>query len=154
MNLLFAAADTTEIVFFVVLPVIVMITITSITAMRNTQQRKLWEHDERMKAMALGHVLPTNQSSWARSAVCIAIGAVVPIGSFLFTWLATFRPDTANEIWIAPTLVSLLSVLSGSILAGNLFASTRKPSASDEAVPGNVKPAYDDDALDVVSTRG
>lgn len=154
MNLLFAVSDLTELVAVVVVPGIVLTAITSLIAIRNNQRRRQWDHEERMKAMELGHVLPTNQSSWARASVCIAIGCGVPIGSFLFTWLATLQPGTAHDIWIGPTLVSSLAVFSSSMLAGQLFASTRKPNADKSGTPTNGKPAFDDDVLDVVSRRG
>jgi hypothetical protein len=118
------------------------------------QRRRAWEHAKRMKALELGHVLPTDQASWARALVCIAIGAGVPVGAYFFTWLASFRAGIHDDVWVAPMVVSLLSVLCGSLLAAKLFNPKPRTKAGEDDPSANGKPPLDADALDVVSRRG
>jgi hypothetical protein len=87
--------------------------------------------------------------SWARASVCIAIGAVVPVVAFTFTWLTSECPQFSGEIWQAPVIITLVCVISASLLARSLFGSGQRTMIRDES-----KPLIDEDAFDVVSRRG
>jgi hypothetical protein len=128
----------------------------------NSQIRREWEHAERMKAVEMGHALPARDASWARAWVCISIGAGVPLVAFVLTFIAHERPGTADEIFVAPAIVSVLSVISSAVLGGFLF---HKPTSADRELASNRdgstgspvldrKQAADPDAIDVVGRRG
>jgi hypothetical protein len=87
--------------------------------------------------------------SWARASVCIAIGAVVPIVAFAFTWLAFQTSRVDGVIWQIPLIITLVCVVVASLLARSLFNSGRRTMIRDES-----KPSIDEDAFDVVSRRG
>ena len=128
---------------------------------RNGHRRREWEHAERIKALEMGQPLPARDAPWTRAWICIAIGAGVPLIAFVLTGIAHERPGTADAIFIAPAIVSVLSVISATVLGGFLFHKplSAKMLASDHdgsnAGPGFVgKPMADPDAIDVVGRRG
>jgi len=127
---------------------------------RNGHRRREWQHAERMKALEVGLPVPPHDASRARAAVCIAIGAGVPLMVFGIA-LAAYHEDPAHHValWIAPGVVSGLSVVGACILAGVLFGGGSNPEDTSSVgnAPGprnGVKPAYDPDTLDVVGRRG
>src|SRR5262245_31718461 len=98
-----------------------MVLVPSILAMKHAQRKREWEHVERMKALELGRPVPGTEG-WP-AAAAIAIGAGVPICAFLFTWLARLTAETADEVFIAPTIVSVVAVWVGKTLATRLLES-------------------------------
>src|SRR4051812_43099259 len=78
-----------------------MVLVPTIMGMRQANKKREYQHAERMRALELGQPIP-GQSHWA--AAVAAIGAGVPLASFLFTFLGyvNFR-NAPGEIWIAPT---------------------------------------------------
>ncbi len=134
-----------------------------LTVLRNGQRRREWEHAERMRSLEMGLPLAPRNAPWAKATVGLAIGAGVPLYAFLFTGLSTTNgPETlSSEIWLAPTLVSLVSVVGACILTGYLFGqgsrSDQVPAAGETSVFHNahgMKPAHDPDAFDVAGSRG
>ncbi len=125
-------------------------------------------HRERMKALEMGLPVP-GDNAWS-AAVCIAIGAVVPVGALIVALVATslarsndreLPPEMAvlvqtrssgpeTAIWTGSTLVGLAGVVGGSTLALRLFGSRQRSKHSD----GFAKPVVDPDAYDVVGRRG
>jgi hypothetical protein len=140
----------------------VMIVAFLILVVRNGQRRREWEHAERMRSLEMGLPVPPRDAPWAKAAVCIAIGAGVPLVAFVFTYLAfTSKSGVDGEIWLAPALVSGASVIGACILAGTMFHGGSKSGNSSGADSLNgrqpiagEKPPYDPDALDVVGRRG
>jgi hypothetical protein len=131
-------------------------------AVAERRKREL-EHTERMKRLELGLADPTSDAQWARALVCAAIGFGVPLSAFVATLIAYLNKDhVADEIWIAPSLVSVASVIAGATLAGHLFRGgpSSAPGAdalANEAAHANhqaAKPPVDADAFDVVGRRG
>ncbi len=128
---------------------------------RNGQRRREWDHAERMRSLEMGLSVPPRDAPWAKAAICIAIGAGVPLISFVVTAIAfSNNALTPGEIWIAPGLVSGASVIGTCILAGVLFQGGSKSSqpTDDERTAAHLraftKPAHDPDAVDVVGRRG
>lgn len=127
------------------------ILIPMILAFRQASKKREFAHMERMRALEMGQPVP-GEANWAQAFICIAVGAGVPIGSFLFTAIATIAgPRLPAEIWIAPAAVSCVALMStiGMVKTLFRFAPRGKPAASE-----NGKPAMDPDAYDVVGSRG
>jgi hypothetical protein len=99
-------------------------------------------HLERMKAMELGHLPIPSQGPLAL--YCGVVGAGVPIGTFLITWMASQSHRVPNDIWVAPSIVSVVALIGVSIVAGTGFA---RSNASAEP-QSKTKPAHDPDAVD------
>ena len=128
-----------------------MVLVPTILAFRQISNKRAFQHAERMKSLETGRSVP-GESSWPQAFVCAAVGAGVPVGSFLFTFLAWVNTySTPGEIWIAPAVVSIVAVMSTVKLATHLFAPA-KDYATDASRNG--KPAFDPDAYDVVGSRG
>src|SRR5215475_787102 len=82
-----------------------------IMRINNAQRRREMEHAERMKAMEMGLAVPPRDSSAARAAVCIAIGAVVPIAAMLIAWFGTDgRPHYADVVWVFSSVLAITCV--------------------------------------------
>jgi hypothetical protein len=77
------------------------------------------------------------------------IGGAVPLGVFVSVGTATSSSGFHEGMWIAAALVGTAAVISGSILAGQPF---RSRNTSDPVAV--VKPYVEEDAYDVVSSRG
>jgi hypothetical protein len=98
----------------IVIPVVIL-------AWRKTQMA----HLERMKAMELGYPLRTCRGPLAL--YCGVVGASVP-----------------HDIWVAPTVVSVVALIGVSIVAGTGFG---RSDASAQPQP-KTKPAQDPDTVD------
>jgi predicted permease len=92
--------------------------------------------------------------AWARASICIAIGAVVPVVAFTFTWLADQSHRVHDEIWCIPLVITLVCVFVAGRLARKLFDSGQRAMQYRGEAPDGSKPTVDDDAFDVVSRRG
>jgi hypothetical protein len=128
-----------------------MTLVPMILVLRQVAKKREYQHTERMRALETGRPVP-GESNAPQALVCVAIGAGVPVGAFLFTFLAWINsPSTPGEIWLAPAAVSIVAVLSTMKLATSLFVPV-KHIATDAQMNG--KPAFDPDAYDVVGSRG
>jgi hypothetical protein len=129
-----------------------LILVPIILGFRQVAKKREFQHRERMKALETGQAVP-GESNWPQAFVCAAIGAGVPIGSFLFTFLAWIcKSASPGEIWVAPAVVSLVAVISSASLGSSMFASDKSKSKAEAELNG--KPAFDPDAYDVVGSRG
>ncbi len=123
-----------------------------IMALKQGSKKREFQHIERMKALETGRTVP-GESSWPQAFVCAAVGAGVPVGSFLFTFLAWVNTsNTPNEIWFAPAVVSTIALLCSMGLATLLFRPVKAATPTDVQLNG--KPSFDPDAYDVVGSRG
>lgn len=122
---------------------------TIATVLQFRHERHKLEHAERMRAFDLGRELPHDGPSFAPAKLGVIIATVVPIGVFVPAWLTTRFAGYHETIWIAAAMVGLASVICGSILAG-----TSRRNESREAEPPMDKPYVEEDAYDVVSSRG
>ncbi|HWE36647.1 MAG TPA: hypothetical protein VG406_08775 [Isosphaeraceae bacterium] len=122
--------------------------VPTIIAMKHARLKREWEHLERMKAMELGRPVPSalGDDAWP-AMVAIGLGAVMPVGVFVVTWLASLTAHLDGEVFVAPLLVGVAGVLGGTTL-GHRLLTARERSRADSA--SNAKPAYDPDAFDVV----
>ena len=122
---------------------------------RQRQERREWEHTERMQMIQMGMPVPPQEAAWTKAILCGSIGVIVPFIAFVCTSIAYDRPGAPDELWIVPALVSGASVLSASLLAGHLFGSKGRPIGNTNAERiGNMKMVNDPDAFDVVGSRG
>ncbi len=130
---------------------------------RGERRKRELEHIERMRAIEVGRPYPGDNKFWFSGIpqwvvphiIAVLIGAVVPLGVFLCAFLANLVVGFHKDIWIAAGMVGLGSVICGTVLAGGAF---QKFASSDEsegfASYRNSKPHVEDDAYDVVSSRG
>ena len=120
-----------------------------ILAFRQGSKKREFEHLERMRALEMGQPAP-GESHWPQAFACAMIGAGVPIGAFLFTFLAAVNTSgMAGEVWLAPAVVSCFALMASVGLAKTLFHPTKGAKGEAQA-----KLQMDPDAYDVVGSRG
>ena len=142
---------------FAVLGLVGLVLVGAIIAVQQAHRRKEMEHAERMKSLEMGLVQSPSGLDWPAASVCIAIGAGVPIGSFLVAWLAAVTADVPGQIWLAPVFVSFAAIGSARKLANRFIDPSKSSSCKGviKQVPvSDGKPAFDPDAYDVVGSRG
>jgi hypothetical protein len=129
-----------------------------------------------MKALEMG-MTPPGDHAWP-AAVCIAIGAVVPItalGVALVVTLVTQRSmsvDVASAawshrnfeelhgiVWGCATAVGVLGVIGGVLLSFRVLGGRKRPVGGPPTtdafgLDAHLKPSFDPDAYDTVSRRG
>ncbi len=128
----------------IALPVIL---VPLILAFRQGSKKREFEHLERMRALEMGQPVP-GESLWPQAFACAMIGAGVPIGAFLFTFLAVVStPSLPGDVWVAPSVVSCFALMASAGLARTLFHPKK-------AAKPDAKPVMDPDAYDVVGSRG
>lgn len=115
---------------------------------REKRKREL-EHIERLRALELGRTLPQDVSWVSPVKLGAIIATVVPVGVFVPVWMATQLVGYHEIMWIAAAVVGLAAVLCGSILSGCSLQLEANPS---ESAAG--KPYVEEDAYDVVGSRG
>jgi hypothetical protein len=116
---------------------------------RQQQRKREMEHIERMKALEFGRTLPQDEPWSSPARIGALIGVVVPLGVFLSVAIATSAAGFHEGMWIAAGMVGMASVIAGATLAGQ---SIHHQKTSDRTAI--VKPYVEDDAYDVVSSRG
>jgi hypothetical protein len=149
--------------FLMTIGVVGVVLFTVVMLAVQAHRRRSWDHAERMRMLELGLALPPHDRAvWPKAWVCMAIGAGVPLVSFVFTFSAyTGRSNAADELFVAPAIVSCLSVIAASSLAAHLFgkrAGSDAPAGEQEGgVNGRLhgeKVTGDPDAFDVAGRRG
>lgn len=132
----------------ILMPVVL---VPSIMAMRLRTRKREWEHLERMKALEMGVPVPGNEPWLAK--VCIAIGAGVPITSFVLAWIANESNSNGEVAWASATVIGGMGLVCGTILTSRLLTSRNR---ARDAMRGerNGKPLFDPDTYDVVGRRG
>jgi hypothetical protein len=140
---------------FLSLGALSLIVIGIASSVRQARRRKEMEHLERMRAMEMGVVSQPSGLDWPAAAVCIAVGAGVPIGSFVVAWLASLTADVPHGIWVAPVIVSFPAIGTARKLAYRLIDPRSGPKQPVYSKPMPVgKPEFDPEAFDVVGRRG
>ncbi len=136
----------------------VAVLLLAAAALLGGHRRREWDHTERMRMIEMGLPVPPQEAPWPRAFVCAAIGAGVPFVAFVSTYFAHQKPGAADELWIAPAVVSLGSVIGASILTGYLFPPARRSTKSDAVLARGTQPGMkaesDPDAYDFVGSRG
>src|SRR5262249_11690942 len=127
------------------------------------RRKRELEHIERMRALEVGRSYPgDNEGGFLGlphraipALIAVAIGAGVPLGVFLFALLASLIGGYQQELWLALGLVGLGAVISCTVLAHGAFQMMPSNSASERSESfADSKPLVDEDAYDVVSSRG
>ena len=130
---------------------------------RSERRKRELDHIERMRAIEVGRSYPGEKrislAALPPSAIpymiALSIGALVPIAAFGCALISTVIGGFQKDIWIAAGMVGLASVICGSILAGTVFQSSQSACESEHSSSMfNSKPHVDEDAYDVVSSRG
>ncbi|MDB5352829.1 MAG: hypothetical protein JWN86_4076 [Planctomycetota bacterium] len=130
----------------IALPAVLVPTILSF---RYYGKQREFEHLERMKALETGQPVPGD--AWPGAFVCAAVGAGVPVGSFLFTFLTSVNTRSVpGEIWLAPAGVSVIALWTCFRLASTVF----RPSVPAPTSHLNGKPAFDPVAYDMAGHQG
>jgi hypothetical protein len=146
---------------------------------RQARRKQEFVHAERLQALGMGIPLGA-QSAWP-AAVCIAIGAFVPVCALVVALIASVSPWRSNlppsaeylpfheqvilqheqartvflaTVWGTSSTVGVAGVIAASVLAWRLLS--HKPRIESDAVvsPSSRKPAFDPDAFDTVGRRG
>ncbi len=142
-------------IFALMIPIVIVP--TSLWFRHRLRVRQM-EHAERIRSMELGLALPQNSMSWPGAAVCLGIGAGVPIGSMVVAWLAMLTNNLPSEIFGIPLLISFSAIWAAKSLADRMLGASEKAEAYSskhgQVVHGSAKPAFDPDAYDVVGSRG
>lgn len=123
-----------------------------ILGIRHARIERELEHAERIKALELGRTLPQDEGWWTLPRISVAIGAGVPVAVFFCAWQASQSMDEPKVVWIGAAIVGLGAVISGSMLAARHLS--HRDGLSQAGYAYQVKPRVDDDAYDVVSSRG
>jgi threonine/homoserine/homoserine lactone efflux protein len=110
------------------------------------------EHKERMRARELGRSLPGDGSWLSPLRVGFAIALGVPVAAFGFATLSTQAVGYHADIWQAAGMVSIFSVVCGSVVV--CLSAARQARPEREHVAQEEKSQVEEDAYDVVSARG
>jgi hypothetical protein len=130
---------------------------------RGERRKRELEHIERMRAIEVGRAFPGEGKFGLASipqwvvphVISVSIGAVVPLGVFLFAFLTTLIGGFHKEIWMSAGMVGLGAVISGATLAAGAHQKTLASGGYEHSTAYlNSKPHIDEDAYDVVSSRG
>jgi uncharacterized membrane protein len=120
-----------------------------ILGIRHDRQKREMEHIERMKALESGRTLPQDEPWLSPAKLAALIGGVVPLGVFVSVGTATTSSGYHEEMWLAAMSVGMAGVISGAVVAVH---SNRSRKTSDSVAVA--KPYVEEDAYDVVSSRG
>ena len=108
------------------------------------------EHIERMKALEFGRTLPQDEPWLSPAKIAALIGAWSRSGVFVSVGIATTSSGYHEEMWIAAAMVGMAAVICRLDPGCLDQARSRKTSDPVEVV----KPYVEEDAYDVVSSRG
>jgi hypothetical protein len=148
------AACTAFVVWVVTLPIFLHF--------RGERRKRELDHIERMRAIEVGRAYPGELKNsllafpqWAVPyLISLAIGAAVPLGVFICAFLATLLGGFHKDVWVASGMVGLGAVICGTVLASGAFKTTSGLASDHSASYADSKPLIDEDAYDVVSSRG
>ncbi len=120
-----------------------------VLGIRHDRRKREMEHIERMKALELGRTLPQDQPWLTPAKLAALIGGAVPLGAFASAASATISSGFHVGIWVAASIVGTAAAICGACVADE---SGRSEKSADTSL--DVKPYVEDDAYDVVSSRG
>ena len=155
--------DNGEIPALVALFLCLLVALPIFLRFRGERRKRELEHIERMRAIEVGRTFPgesrfglSNIPHWVvPHVIALAVGVVVPLGVFLFAFLSSLFVGFQKEIWIAAAMVGLGAVIGGASLAGSAFQKMPPSDEAEGAGPAwTSKPHVEEDAYDVVSSRG
>jgi hypothetical protein len=140
----------------VVMPLVLVPTLVT---MKHRQQRRKWEHLERLKSMEAQMPIPMRQAM-GRAGGIAAIGAGVPSVSVFGALLTTllWEPFESGDpiavpaiAWGCALFISLGAMFTSLKLASMQHAAWRELELAHRG--DDFKPAFDPDAFDVASSR-
>jgi hypothetical protein len=155
--------EASEVIALFVLGFFAVATLPIFLHFRGERRKRELDHVERMRAIEVGRSYPGEMKNsflafpqWAvPHLIAVSIGAVVPLGVFGCALLTSLIGGYHNDIWVAAGVVGLGSVICGTVLAGGAFKMSASNPASDRSDSYvSSKPFVDEDAYDVVSSRG
>lgn len=120
-----------------------------VLGIRHDWRKRELEHMERMRAFELGRTLPQDEPWLSPPKIGAALAILVPIAAFFSSYAATETAGYHEPPWIATCMVGVAAVVCGSVLAAS---STRK--GATQSATATAKPIVEEDAYDVVSSRG
>jgi hypothetical protein len=134
---------------------IAFLTIAAVAGIWQERRKSEIKHIETLKRLEMGLADTPADKSWPQALVCVAIGFGVPVVAFGATLIGYLNKEhVPEEIWIAPGVVSIVSVVMSSGTALKLFstgASDREVTRDPASAP---KLVSDPDAFDVAGRRG
>jgi hypothetical protein len=156
--------EASEVMALFVLGFFAVATLPIFLHFRGERRKRELDHIERMRAIEVGRSYPGETRyglpavpHWAAPhLIAVSIGAVVPLGVFACALLTSLIGGYQKDIWIAAGMVGLGGVISGTVLAYGAFKTTAAGAAAEDRSDTyiNSKPLVDEDAYDVVSSRG
>jgi hypothetical protein len=120
-----------------------------VLGIRHDWRKRELEHIQRMKALELGRTLPQDEPWLSPTRIGAFVATIVPIGVFIIARLATESAGYQETIWVTAMMVGLAGVIGGSVLVAT---SAKKGAGSPNSAVA--KPFVEEDAYDVVSSRG
>ncbi len=136
-----------------------LVLVPSIIILVHRPKKREWHHQERLRAIDAGLPAPASERTPGGGSV-VAIGAGVPVASVFTAWMTTMgvsdsHPDYMPIIAIAWGCAFLISTgaLITSLVLGVLLLRSSKSAQPVNAFAA-IKPEYEPDAYDVVSSRG
>ncbi len=120
-----------------------------IMGIRHDRRKRELEHAERMRALELGRRLPQDEPWLSAGKIGALIAILVPVGAFGAAWQTSQVAGYHEDPWFASAGVGTVAVVCGSGLVAFSHRRDRTSSASLDT-----KPYVEEDAYDVVSTRG
>lgn len=134
-----------------------LVLVFSIVRMKHRQNHRRWRHEERLRALEVGLMLPEPEPKLSSGSV-VAIGAGVPAASMLAAAITSLHaPYGSPELipvitvsWGCAALVSTGALIT-SLVLGIMLVRSHMSAYTTESLPA--KPTCDPDAFDVVSSR-
>lgn len=112
---------------------------------RHEARKRELEHIERIRAFELGRVLPQDVPRSPFVKIGAALAIAVPIASLFLGALASQVVGYHETIWRSVSMIGVAAVVCGSVLV---------MSSISKATDAIAKPHVEEDAYDVVSSRG
>lgn len=131
-----------------------VVAVISIIAGLIIWRNKRIAQEERMKLLEMGYLLPRRTSRWPQALFCTVVGAGVPFGMYLITWMAASTRNTPTDLWIGTCIVSVTAIVGSTIVAGISFGRTEPLAQVEKLALPTGKPAADADALDFAGRMG
>ena len=153
---------TGDILILSTFSVAIVVALPIVLHFRAERRKRELDHIERMRAIEVGRSYPGELKNsllafphWAvPHLIALSIGVAVPLGVFLFAFLATLIGGFHQDVWMASMLVGLGAVICGTVLAYGAFKMTAGPESDHSGANVDSKQFIDEDAYDVVSSRG
>jgi hypothetical protein len=130
----------------------------SIVRMKHRQKQRQWRHEERLRALELGLLLPEPEQRLGSGSV-VAIGAGVPAATVLAAAMTSLHVSYNSQdsiplmaiSWGCACLISSAALFT-SVVLGTKVIRSRGTTEPMELLAA--KPSCEPDAFDVVSSRG